>query len=484
MAEIKRNFEPWFEVGLLEGDRMPPTVVLRDNARDYYDQRGIWRDTLSSEGRDVVYRDIDDGIRDGWIPLAHGVRKGGVTLRIEALRGGQSRLYLQPDEAGIEIRREGTPLTRVTVREKLGKMFDASRPLRAGDVIIQRYLPPIASDAELVGRRSSSAVVPLTSYLQLPAAVEAPLRARALQIVGAETDPWRRARLIEKWLKSTAFTYSLKIPPLDPRNPIVDFVERTRTGNCEAFAYAQTLMLRTLGHPARYVRGFWGGDRQEQRKTVILRGVHYHAWTELFLEGAGWVTLNPTPPDRRAIDADTLTAAKQAWEQRSGETSEPWSFLGYDGAGWRAFWRNVARALDTWAFQPVSVLFSQRGGFGGVPLLLLLVLLVRRRRERARLTSLVVASGRRLPPGAYGQALLVLARKGIRRRPNQTVREYLRHVAQRIPPARPALQRLTLLHEAQRYGGREADAQSAEGARLLQDLRNAVRPHRAGPPAS
>ncbi len=479
VAEIKRNFEPWFEVGLADGSAMPPTVILRDNARDFYDPRGIWRDTLSEEGRDRVHRDIDDGRRDGRIPLEHAARRGGPTLRIELLRGGQTRLYLQPDEASLELRREGKALTRVTVRERVGKMFDASRPLKAGDVILQRYVPPRSQDVELVGRRSDSSVAPMVSYLQVPASCRGPLRARALQVVGGETDPWRRARLLEAWLKSEAFTYSLKIPPLDKRNPLVDFVERTRSANCEAFAYALTIMLRTLGHPARYVRGFWGGDRQEQRRTVILRGLHYHAWTEMFLEGAGWIALNPTPPDRRAVDADTLTAAQQAWEERQSQPEPAWNFLGYDEAAWRAFWRNAARGAEAWVIEPVGTLFQSRGGYSGIPLLLLVVLLVRRGRERARLREMVVPPGRTLPAGPYGAALLLLARKGVRRRPSHTARELLRHAAARFPDAADPLRRLTVLHEDGRYGGRARAELRGEATRELERLRQALKPRKA-----
>lgn len=478
VAEIKRNFEPWFEVGLADGSAMPPTVVLRDNARDFYDPRGIWLDTLSAVGRDRIHRDIDDGRRDGWIPLEHGARRGGVTLRIEALRGGQTRLYLQADEAGLELQRDGKPIKRVTVRERVGKMFDLSRPLKAGDVIVQRYVAPLTRDADLVGRRSDHSVAPLVSYLQVPPSVRGPLQARARRVVGSETDPWRRARLLERWLKSPAFTYALKIPKLDRRNPIVDFVERTRTANCEAFAYALTLMLRTLGHPARYVRGFWGGDRQEQRKTVILRGLHYHAWCEMFLEEAGWVPLNPTPPDRRPVDAETLTAAQAAWEEKKDEDDEGWSFVGYDAAAWRAFWRGTAGAVETFVVQPVGTLFSARGGYSGIPLLLLLLLLVRSRRERARLKAMVLAPGRSLPRGAYGDALLLLARKGVRRRPSETTREFLRHVVQRFPAAATPLGRLTAIHDGCRYGGRPDGPTRAEAAHCLDALRSALKPKR------
>ncbi len=478
VAEIKRNFEPWFEVRLADGGGMPPTVILRDNARDAYSINGVWKDTISQGAPERIHRDNDDGERDGWIPLAFAARKrDAVTLQIDVLRGGQSRLFLQPDEVGLELQRRGKALTSISVRENLSKMFELSRPLKQGDRIIQRYVPPKHRDLDLLARRSDEAVAPLVSYLKVPAGVYGPLRARALSVVRAEKDPWRRARLLEAWLKSDAFTYSLKIPRLDRRNPIVDFVERTRTANCEAFAYALTLMLRTLGHPTRYVRGFWGGDRQEQRRSVILRGVHYHAWTEMYLEGAGWVALNPTPPDRRAVDAETQTAAKEAWEEKqTGGSEESWSFLGYDADGWKAFWSGVGARIDRWFLHPVGYLFTREAGWSGWPMALLLVWALGHRRKIRRLKRLVVSPGGSLPKGAYGQALLLLARKGIRRRPTQTVRQYYRYACKHVPAARPALRRLTILHEARCYGGRDTPALRTQAATYLAELRRALRP--------
>jgi len=475
VAQIKRNFEPWFEVSLEGRTALPPRVILRDNALDFYRLDGLWQDTLTEEDGAIERRDGDDGRRDGWVPLGFSERgREAVTLHIEALRGGQARLYLQPDEVGLEIRRAGRPLSGLRLREFPGKRFDALRPLKTGDVIIERYVKPETRDALLVGRRSDEDVAPRRRYVQVPAACRGPLRRRALQVVGRETDPWRRARLLEAWLKSPAFTYSLKVPALDRSNPIVDFVERTRTANCEAFAYALALMLRTLGHPTRYVRGFWGGDLQRERKSVILRGVHYHAWCEMYLEGAGWVALNPTPPDRRAVDAETQTAAEEAWRSGADETAGAWSFLGYDAAGWHALWSGVGGALQRWVARPVLWLFQRRTGYVGIPLLFLLAWLLRRRRTRRRLERLVVAPGRKLPGGAYGQALLLLARRGIRRRPQQTVREVYRSVRRRLPAAAPALKHLTLLHEARMYGGHDRAALDRRAIEPLRQLRRAL----------
>jgi len=478
VAEIKKDFTPWFEVSLEASQHLPPTVVLRDNTQDHYSADGTWRDTISVPGRSRVYRDSDDRRMAGWVDLSFPDRPDGLLLRITLQRGGHKRLYLQPNPVRLRLLRGGVVQGSYRVLESRGETFEVEFPLQAGDVILQRCVPWIHEQRDLVGRRSDSAVSPLVNYLQLPDACRGPLERRARQVVGTESDPWLRARKLEAWLKSEAFTYTLSIPAVDRSNPIVDFLERTRRANCEYFASALTLMLRALGHPARYVRGFWGGDKQEQRGSYLLRGYHYHAWTEMYLDRAGWIPLNPTPPDRYPADAATFTAAAKG--DLGAPSAAPFSFLGYDGAQRARFWSGVGAFLSAALVRPCGRLFGPKHGFIGVPLLILLLWILRRRRRHAHLKRLVVVPGGHLPPGPYGQALLALARKGIRRPPSWTPREFARLTGRRLPQVREPLEALTHLFEAERYGGMYASARPAAGLQSLAALRKALK-QSAGP---
>ena len=475
VAEIKRDITPAFEVTLADGGGLPPTVILRENTSDLYWVRGSFTDTLGEVGRVKIHRDYDDDRSDGWIPLEHADRVAPrVTLRIELLVGGNRRIFHQPFETAIKIRRDGRILAPAEVVETEDEGLRTRVPLKTGDVILQTYArPPDAEDPRLLGRRSDAAIAPQTVYLQLPAQVRPSMLRHARQVVGSELDPWKRARLLEGWLRSDAFTYTLKVPALDRANPIVDFLERTRSGHCECYAFALTLMLRSLGHPARYVRGFWGGDRLEERRSVLLRMSHYHAWCEIYLHGIGWMPLNPTPPDRRAVDAGSITAAEERLVAEDAE-EDLWSFdfLGLDDEGWRGFWGAVGGAIDEYVLSPLAALFDRRTGWLGVWGTLLVLLFARRRRRASQLRSLVVAPGRSLPEGAYGKALLLLARKGVRRPTAWTVHEFEGFVGRRFPQAAASFATLSRAHEARRYGGRAApgEAETQALAALKQAL--------------
>jgi len=57
-----------------------------------------------------------------------------------------------------------------------------------------------------------------------------------------------------------------------------------RKGTCNEYTNVFIAFMRCLGIPARYVEGFWMTDSNSPM---------YHAWAEFYLEGYGWVPVDP-----------------------------------------------------------------------------------------------------------------------------------------------------------------------------------------------
>ena len=51
-------------------------------------------------------------------------------------------------------------------------------------------------------------------------------------------------------------------------------------------------------------------DNLSMSAKGTLRGMHYHLWTEMYFEGLGWITIDATPPDTEAADAELLEMTK------------------------------------------------------------------------------------------------------------------------------------------------------------------------------
>ena len=102
-------------------------------------------------------------------------------------------------------------------------------------------------------------------------------------------DRFLSAVAVSEYLKAN-YTYSLDAR-IDGRDPVMSFLNNTKSGHCALYASAMTLILREWGIPARYCTGF---AANADLSMVTLRSKDLHAWVEVYLDGMGWVTFDPT----------------------------------------------------------------------------------------------------------------------------------------------------------------------------------------------
>ncbi|MEX2122702.1 MAG: DUF3488 and transglutaminase-like domain-containing protein [Woeseia sp.] len=113
------------------------------------------------------------------------------------------------------------------------------------------------------------------------------------------------------------YFYTLE-PPALGNNPVDRFLFDTRQGFCEHYASAFALMMRAAGLPSRIVLGYQGGEMNPIGEYMIVRQSDAHAWTEVWLQGRGWLRIDPTAavaPER--IDSGMSGA-------RFGEAGASW----------------------------------------------------------------------------------------------------------------------------------------------------------------
>lgn len=105
----------------------------------------------------------------------------------------------------------------------------------------------------------------------------------------------------------------------DPAKNGVDyFLFEDKKGVCRHFANAYAVMMRMAGIRSRIVGGFQGGDFDEKTNTWTVRRRDAHAWTEIWLEGEGWVRVDPTSvvPVEKGIPNTGKTILK-GWVSRA-----------------------------------------------------------------------------------------------------------------------------------------------------------------------
>lgn len=80
------------------------------------------------------------------------------------------------------------------------------------------------------------------------------------------------------------------------QDPVYDMLYVTRKGSAIDFASAFTIMMRMSGIPSRLVTGFAVGEPDPDNGTVEYQVGHLHVWSEIELDGIGWVPFEVTPP--------------------------------------------------------------------------------------------------------------------------------------------------------------------------------------------
>jgi len=128
-----------------------------------------------------------------------------------------------------------------------------------------------------------------------------------------------------QYFNQEPFMYSYT-PPLLLNDPVDEFLFETRSGFCEHYAVAFTVLMRAAGIPARIVTGYLGGNVNPIGDYLIVRQRDAHAWSEVWLSDKGWVRIDPTSavaPERveqgidRALPTEFNPLGFEGWSHNS-----------------------------------------------------------------------------------------------------------------------------------------------------------------------
>lgn len=154
--------------------------------------------------------------------------------------------------------------------------------------------------------------------------------------------PQDRIQAILQHFSQGGFAYTLQPPTLGP-NWIDDFLFKTRLGFCEHYAGSMAFALRAAGVPARVVGGYLGGENNPLGNYLIVRQSDAHAWLEAWIEGKGWMRIDPTGVVAPSRLTDDLAAALPAGEASNLPTLTNPLLLQM-----RFFWDNGQNKWNQW----------------------------------------------------------------------------------------------------------------------------------------
>lgn len=276
-------------------------------------------------------------------------------------------------------------------------------------------------------------------YTQTPKN-QAEIERLARSITEGKTTLFDRVLAVQEYLE-TNYRYSTTNLPLDSVDPISEFLFSSKSGHCEYFATAMTLLLRHLGIAARPVNGFLQGEYNDLGDFYLIRQSDAHSWVEVYFGEGLWVHFDPSPrvlpgggatawwrriDFRKILDSieffwdryiliysaqdqlDSLSSVQERYQEIRERAREK------TGRNWkpvvRSFWRDYRSIIGIILVLAAAAIFWLR------------IILSRRRKLRLI----------RSPILFYQHTLSILERKGFSRPPEATPGEFLKRVSENM----------------------------------------------------
>jgi protein-glutamine gamma-glutamyltransferase len=315
-------------------------------------------------------------------------------------------------------------------------------------------------------------------YLQLPR-LDPRVAALAKHVTADAGSNYEKVRAIEDYLQHN-FNYTLQLPGIRESDPVSHFLFERKKGHCEYFASAMTVMLRTLGIPARVVNGFRGGEFNDLTGNYIIRQKNAHSWVEVYFPEYGWATFDPTPASA-TLEQGGRWSRLALYMDAAGELWREW-VINYDFSHqmklsaelstttgnaqtsfrnwlWRKY-RRIVRVMAGWQ-QKLERLSPRQMAFACTLLALLLALPFAPRLWRSFQRARTLRNPQRAPRTAasfwYLRLLKKLGRRGFRKRPAQTPAEFAESIAD--PAVRQDVVTFTEHYERARFDESIPDAE-------------------------
>jgi transglutaminase-like putative cysteine protease len=167
-------------------------------------------------------------------------------------------------------------------------------------------------------------------YLQIPEDIAPQLNKLATEITAPYDTVYDKVQAITVYLrKEIEYSTTITDTPPENKDPVLWVLLDTKKGFCMYYASAETLLLRSIGIPARMAVGFVEGNFDELEGEYAVTYKDSHAWPEVYFSGIGWVEFEPTSsqfpierPETKKIADIATTPSQNALEGTKANPGE------------------------------------------------------------------------------------------------------------------------------------------------------------------
>jgi transglutaminase-like putative cysteine protease len=277
------------DVGIGDPDKpLEPATVDRGTERIQVTIRNLSSRTFVTAG----YADVVEMPTVREAPRGDGTWSAGRTLR----RGDAYDAFVYEPEANSELRQDATGGGDDLNRYRTLFLAPTGRIGEATTEPYQFLFPAFEDNYnELRARETGST----DANVENPRAVleNGPYRRSwnlAQRLKGQAETQEEFVQSVMDWLRRD-FSYS-ESPPRDAQE-LDGFLFDAKSGYCQQFSGAMAMLLRMGGVPARVSTGFTSGSLDSKTREWVVRDLDAHSWVEVWYDGVGWETFDPTPAD-------------------------------------------------------------------------------------------------------------------------------------------------------------------------------------------
>lgn len=277
--------------------RSPESQYWRVETKDYYTSKG-WESSGAQVSSEV---EIDGRFVDEYIVSSMELNVEGEEKTVAIYPNIERAYVLQPygiKDFSTEQSNVALWLNPYTERLTTKTLGQVEQPLSQYEMT---YTTPEYSYTKLKEPVEEDTVIDFSMpYLQLPSQLPERVTQLAYDIIEGHSTDYDKARAIEQYFKRSGFTYETEdvAIPNEDQDYVDQFLFETKIGYCDNFSTSMVVLLRSVGIPARWVKGYADGTEvgrtEDGMRTFDIQNNDAHSWVEAYIDGVGWMPFEPT----------------------------------------------------------------------------------------------------------------------------------------------------------------------------------------------
>ncbi|WP_020060333.1 transglutaminase TgpA family protein [Bacillus sp. 123MFChir2] len=329
----------------------------------------------------------------------------------------------------------------------------------------------------------------MTKYTQLPESLPQRVKDLAVSLTNEKDNRYDKVLAIENYFTDNSFVYettNVMVPAKD-QDYVDQFLFNTKSGYCNNFSTSMIVLLRSIGIPTRWVKGYTEGTLDntftalEGDNVYKIANNNAHSWVEVYFPKYGWIPFEPTKGFTNPYNFINNTPASTSQNSEENNSNNEQIHQRNNEA-------KLKGLIEDTEVNSTKKMTDSKKGFSwwyvllsSIPISIIGYILFTTRMKW--LTFFIILfykyrKGDAVYPKAYKALLKQFARIGIHRKKSQTLREYALHIDMLY--GSNDMQQLTLSYENAIYQKEQAAAEWNKSVQLWEMLMKKA----ASPPKS